>query len=289
MTLSAGSLFAGGAAICGVAGAWAAVAAIDHGLGQVLAAMGPDGPAARVLAPLRAGREASRAEHRRLVIVAAGTLLAAGWLLAGPLAGVVLAAGAPALGTRALAAARRRRRQKLADAAPTVARAIADALAGGHSVRGALGEAARGGMAGPAAAELRTVAAELALGDPTDAALERWRARAEHSAYDSIAAAIMLQSEAGGDLAQLLRGLATALEEHVRAEADARTLTAQARFTALIVAVLPLLAACLAELGRPGYLASLLASPLSSILVATSLALQLLAWIAVRRIASLRT
>jgi tight adherence protein B len=143
-------------------------------------------------------------------------------------------------------------------------------------------------VGGPAAAELRTVAAELALGDRTDEALERWRARAGHAAYDALAAAIMLQRESGGDLAGLLRGLAAALEEHVRAEADARTLTAQARFTALIVALLPLAAGCLAELASPGYVASLITRPFSAILIATSLSLQLLAWLAVRRIARLR-
>ncbi len=280
--------FAAGAAVSGVAAVWAALGAVDHGLGELLAAVGPDGGAARLLAPLRAGREASHDERRRLMIVGAVALLAAGWLLAGSIAGTGLAATTPALASLVIRSARRRRRGRLADAAPSVARALADALAGGHSIRGALAEVAGGGIAGPAAAELRLMAAELRLGDPTDEVLERWRARAAHPAYDSLAAAIMLQREAGGDLAGLLRALAAALEEQVRAEADARTLTAQARFTALIVAALPLLAACLAELGSPGYLASLIGRPLSAILVLTSLALQLLAWIAVRRIASLR-
>jgi tight adherence protein B len=286
--VSVGVLLAAGAAILGVAALWSALGALDHGLGQLLAAVGPDGRAARLLAPLRTGRAASRAERRRLALLAAVTLLAGGWLLAGPLAGMVLAAAAPALGSRVVAFARRRRRERLAAAAPAVARTIADGLAGGHSVRGALAEAAHGGVPGPAAAELHAVAAELALGDRTDEVLERWRARAGHAAYDSIAAAIMLQREAGGDLAKLLRGLAAALEEQVRAEADARGLTAQARFTALIVAVLPLIGAVLAELASPGYLAGLIAQPFSAILVSTSFALQMLAWIAVRRISRLR-
>lgn len=287
--MSLGALLAAASAVLGVAAVWTALAALDHGLGQLLAAVGPDGRAARLLAPLPAGHEASRDERRRLVVLAASALLAGGWLLAGPVAGLILAAVAPALGSRVVALTRRRRRDRLAAAAPAVARALADGLAGGHSVRGALAAAGHGGIPGPAAAELRTVGAELALGDRTDAVLERWRARAGHSAYDAIAAAIMLQREAGGDLARLLRGLAAALEDQVRAEADARSLTAQARFTALIVAVLPLIGAVLAELASPGYLANLVAQPLSAILVATSCALQMLAWISVRRISRLRT
>ena len=285
--MSQGALFAAGAAVFGVAAVWAALGALDHGLGQLLAAAGPDGRVARLLVPLHAGREASRDEQRRLMVVGAVALLAGGWLLAGPAAGLVLAAAAPLFCARVAAFARRRRRERLASAAPAVARTIADGLAGGHSVRGALAEAAHGGVPGPASDELRTVAAELALGDRTDDVLERWRARAGHAAYDAIAAAIMLQREAGGDLAQLLRSLAAALEDHVRAEADARGLTAQARFTALIVALLPLIGALLAELASPGYLATLVAQPLSAILVGTSFSLQLLAWISVRRISRL--
>jgi tight adherence protein B len=241
-----------------------------------------------VLAPLRAGREVTRDERVRIFVLGAAVLLAGGWLLAGPLVGVALAATAPLGAARVLAAARRRRRERLALAAPTVARALSDALVGGHSVRAAFGEAVGGGVPEPAAVELRAVVTELALGGRTDTAIERWRARARHPAYDAVAAAILLQRDAGGDLARLLRGMAAALEEQVRAEADARGLTAQARFTALLVALLPLGAALLAELGRPGYLASLLAKPLSAMLVATSIALQALAWISVRHVARLR-
>ena len=58
--------------------------------------------------------------------------------------------------------------------------------------------------------------------------------RAPHGApaYDTLVAAILLQRDAGGDLAGLLRGVARSLEESARVAADARTATAQARFTA---------------------------------------------------------
>ena len=276
------ALLAAGAAVCGVGALWSLFGAAEHGVASLLAAA----PLGRVLAPLRLGGDLSGAERRRLVLVGAAGLLGAGWLLGGPLLAVPLAAGAPLAATRLLTAARRRRSERLAAAAPTVARCIADALAGGHSIRGAVCEAAHG-VEGPAQAELRAAGAALALGEPTEDVVERWRARAAHAAYDAIAAAILLQREAGGDLAGLLRGLATALDEQVRAEADARSLTAQARFTALLVAALPLLAALLAELGRPGYLASLLTRPLSALLVGLSLALQLVAGLSVRRISRL--
>lgn len=285
MTLGAGPLLAAAAAVSGLAAAWTAAGALEHGLGQVLAAAGPHGALARRLAPLLTGGERRRAEERRLVLVAGLAGLAGGWLALGPLGGALVVAAVPVAVRRVRAAGRARRRERVAVAAPAVARTLADALGGGHAIRAAIAEAAGAGIGGPAEAELRRAQAQLALGDPTEAVLGRWRARADHPAYDAIAAAILLQRESGGDLARLLRELAAALEEHVRAEADARAMTAQARFTALLVALLPLLAAVLAELAHPGYLMGLIGRPLSAILVGTSLALQVLAWLAVRRIA----
>jgi tight adherence protein B len=244
--------------------------------------------AAGVLAPLRGGA-ATPADRRRLAALAACALLLAGWALSGPLLGVVLAAAGPVAAGQALAAARRRRAGRLAAGAPALARAVADALAGGHSIRGAIVEAQRGGVTGPARSELRAAARALEMGEETELVIERLAARAGHAAYDAIAAAILLQREAGGDLAGLLRRIAGTLEEAARVEADARSLTAQARFTALLVAVLPAGAALLAELGRPGYLASLFSSAITAWLAGFSFVLQAASWVAIRRIARVRT
>lgn len=268
-------------AICGVLAAWNAVAAVEAS--RLSAA------AARLAAPLaRAGsegREPSAPERRRLGLVAAGGLGAAGWLLAGPGLGLVLAVSAP-WAVRALAGARRRRyRDELQRGAAAVARALADALAGGAALRGAVtAAAAGGGIPGPAGRELRVAAGELAVGMPTDAVLDRLRRRAGGGAYDTIVAAALLQRDAGGDLAGLLRGVAESLEDAGRLEGDARAATAQARFTGLLVGALPLAAAVLAELASPGYLAGLASSPISLWLALCAAGLQCLALVAIRRL-----
>lgn len=287
MSVGWAPLLAAGAAVAGAGALWSLLGVLDQGLASVVAAVGPDGPLARVVAPLRGARDPSRRERARLVLMGAGALLLAGWLVAGPVVGLVLAAAAPLAARNALALARRRRRERLAADAPAVARALADALAGGHAIRAALAEAAASAP-GARAPELEAARAALALGEPTDEVLERLRGQAAHPAWDAIAAAVLLQREAGGDLAGLLRGLAAALEEQVRAEADARGLTAQARFTALLVALLPLGAAAIAELGRPGYVGSLLSKPLPGMLLTVAAILQIGGWVAIRRVARLR-
>src|SRR5436853_469438 len=82
---------------------------------------------------------------------------------------------------------RRRWRAELADGAPAVARALADALSGGHSVHGALAEAAaRGGVPGAAGTELARAADALAAGERVERVLATLRARARTPAYDTL-------------------------------------------------------------------------------------------------------
>ncbi len=278
--VSAAAAAAAAAAACGVAAAWNAVAAVQAS--SVAAA------AARVASPLvRAGREGrapSTAERRRLALVASAVVGAGGFILGGPALGALLAAAAP----WAVLAAARARRARYRDAAQrgaaAVARALADALAGGAALRGAAVAAAAGGVPGPAGRELGACAAAITLGAPTDAALEGLRLRAGGGAYDAIVAAALLQRDAGGDLAGLLRGVAASLDEAARLEGDARAATAQARFTGLLVGALPIGAAALAELASPGYLASLAASPVSLWLAACAAGLQVTAIVAIRRL-----
>jgi tight adherence protein B len=98
-------------------------------------------------------------------------------------------------------------------------------------------------------------------------------------------AGILLQRDAGGDLPALLRDLALGLEAAARQDRDAIAATAQARFTARIVLVLPIGAAVIAELAQPGLLAGLFTNPISTWLTCFALMLQVIALAAVRRLA----
>ena len=220
-------------------------------------------------------------------MLGAAALCAGGWLIGG-------------VGARA----RRRVRRAVGggDAGARPPAALADAAgAGGAHGRGRAGRRDRGRArgrrcGGGGGAERHRArrggapraAGAIALGEPTADALERLRARAGGGPFDAIVAALLLQRDAGGPLATLLRGLGDSLAEGVRLADDARAATAQARFTAVLVAVLPLGAAGLAELGHPGYLAGLLGSPLTAWLGGCAVVLQVASFVAVRRIARVR-
>jgi tight adherence protein B len=235
----------------------------------------------------REGRAPGAAERRRLLAAAAACLLLAGWLVGGPLLGAAVACAGPWLAARALRFARERYRRAVDAGAAAIALSLADALGGGHSLRGAIDEAA-GGLTGAPGQELRRVARELALGARTDAALEAMRARARSHGVDTIVAACLLQRRSGGDLARLLRDSARALEDRERLLRDARAATAQARFTGAIVVALPVAGAALAELASPGYLRSLAGSFLTAWLAGLALVMQAVAAVLIRRLGRVR-
>lgn len=256
------------------------------------------GRAPRVAGPLRMavdtfaaagreGRDPGAAERRRLLAAGAFAAFVLSAFVFGVLAGLVAAGLAPSLASRMLRARRERYRRAVEDGAADIAIALADALSGGHSLRGAL-LAAAGSLDGPAGHELARVASQLGLGAPTDVALEEMQRRIASPRIDVIVAGALMQRRAGGDLAKLLRGCARSFEDEARLLGEVKAATAQARFTGLVVVLLPLGAAGLAELGSPGFVGRLLAFPLSAVLLGMAVAMQVGAAFAIRRLARSR-
>jgi tight adherence protein B len=235
----------------------------------------------------REGRDPGAVERRRLLAAGAVAAFLLGATLLGPLPGLALAAGGPALVARLLRARRARYRRAVDAGVAAVAIALADALGGGHSLRGALVEAAAT-VDGAAGHELRRTAVELAAGVPTADALEALRTRGGGGRLDTLVAACLLQHRAGGDLARLLRESARAMEDETRLEHEVRSATAQARFTGLLVVLLPLGGALLAELASPGFVAGLASSLSTAWLVGVALVLQLLAGVLIHRLGRVR-
>lgn len=270
-----------------------ALAAVAGGLGAValheaaLATPGVGRWLADSLEPLRrAGRDGhlpTEAERRRLAALGTAAMLIAGVVVLGPGPAPIAAGAGPATAAWAVSRRRGAYRRAVERGLSEVALAVADALSAGRSTRAALA-ASSASLEGPPAREMERVRAELALGAPTREALEALRRRADSPRVDAFAAALLSQQLAGGDLAVLLRRFAAASADRDRTEADARSATAQARFTGLLVVAMPIAAALLAELLDPGFVGGLLSSPASAALLSIAAALQLAGFVAIKRL-----
>jgi tight adherence protein B len=270
-------------ALAALAGGLLAVAVRD----ALISAPRIGGWLAATVAPLgRAGREGyapSTEEQRRLALLGSVAILGLAVLIAGPGPLAVAAAAGPSAAGWLVTRRRERYRRAVERSVPEMATAIADAISGGRSVRGALAGAAAS-LEGPAAVELSRLAAELELGASTGDALGAMRRRLRSARVDALVTALLSQQGAGGDLAGLMRRLAAAAAERDRVDDEARTATTQARFTGLLVVALPAGAAVFAELLEPGFVSGVLSEPAAAAMLVMAAALQLVGFAAIRRL-----
>ena len=169
-----------------------------------------------------------------------------------------------------------------------MALALADALGGGHSLRGALVEAA-GGVDGAAGHELRRAAGELAAGATTEEALEAMRARVPLARGSTSWSRPVCCSAAPGATSPAFCARAHGRwRTRPACEDEVRSATAQARFTGLIVVLLPLRGGLLAELASPGWFAGLWSSFLTAWPGGLALVLQTAAALLRRRFGRVR-
>ncbi len=223
-------------------------------------------------------------ERARLALLGGILAIGAGWYLGSPTLALVLALSGPLIALFAVRRSRDRYRRAVERALPDVARAIADSLSAGHSPRGALASAATS-LEGPAATEFANLRHALDLGHSTSGAIHSLAERFASQRVDAFATALISQRTAGGDLAALLRRFADGAAERDRVAEDARSATAQARFTGYLVVAMPVGAALFTELISHGFIGSIFGSGPALVLLSLSAALQAAGFLAISKLA----
>ncbi|MDP4603733.1 MAG: type II secretion system F family protein [Solirubrobacteraceae bacterium] len=248
---------------------------------------------AAAIAPAQAagsdGRGAAVSERRRLALIAAAAAGLLGWSTLGLVPALVLACCGPPAALAVIRARQRRWRRSINHDAAPASRAIADSLAAGHSLSVAVANAAsEAAVSNRTRSVLAEVASSIAIGLSPDDALEAMRLRCGDGPWEAIIAAIQLQRRTGGDLSRLLRELAVDLDSIARALREARAASAQSRLTARIVLAMPLLGALIFAAAAPRTLVTIFSSPLPRGLLVLAALLQVMAVVAVRRVARVR-
>ena len=178
-------------------------------------------------------------------------------------------AGVPAV----LALQRRRRRlarmeQQLPDALDLLCRA----LRAGHALPSALRMAADDGAA-PLAAEYRLLVDEVGYGAALPDALRRMALRNPGGDIGCFVVAVLIQRDTGGNLAELLAGIAALVRERQKLRGQIRVASAEARLSAWILGLLPFVLAAALHLAHPGFIGLLWTDPVGRRLLAVVLAL----------------
>ena len=167
-------------------------------------------------------------------------------------------AGAERLGERARPARRWARRDAQL---PDALERLGSAIRGGRALGPAVIEVARG-LPDPLGSELREVSAALSHGAGVTTALAAWAARlGASSEVRLVAAALTLGAEGGGEVARAVDRVASTLRERRELAGEVRALATQARASAVVLAVAPLIFAALVATIEPSAIAFLVATP----------------------------
>lgn len=170
---------------------------------------------------------------------------------------------------------------------PAALEMMARALQVGHALSGALLIAARESRE-PIASELQTVFDEMNFGISLQVALPHLAERIASDSVRYFVVAAMVQSETGGNLADILSSTAALIRERHKLSATVKVLSAEGRLSAWILSVLPFAIAALLSWVNPEFIGKLWTDPLGLKLLTGSLVLAALGVIWMQRLVSVR-
>jgi tight adherence protein B len=151
----------------------------------------------------------------------------------------------------------RKRRQAFEEQLPPTLGLIASSLQAGHTLLKSIDMMVEE-TPPPMSEEFERVLAETRLGLPMIDALDRMADRVGVADFEWIVHAIRIQQQTGGKLADLLFTLADYMREREEVRREVRVLTAEGRFSALVLGTLPFFVALWLQISNPGYLAPML-------------------------------
>jgi tight adherence protein B len=131
----------------------------------------------------------------------------------------------------------------------------------GHPLPTALGLVSRE-MPDPIGSEIGIVVDEVTYGIELEQALRNMAARTGHAELKFLVVAVNIQSKVGGNLAEILGNLSRLIRDRHRMVDKIRALSAEGRFSAALLSVLPLILAAIIHLMNPAFYGEVAADPL---------------------------
>ena len=196
-----------------------------------------------------------------------GALLGVPWLLC-----LLAASITVGLAQAILLAQRQRRARLLEQQLPDALSLIARSMQAGHAFSSALQIAGQESPV-PIGTELRGVFNEIQYGESANEALSHWAERVAGEDVRVFVIAVRIQSETGGNLAELLHQTAAMIREREKLRGVVRVLSAEGRISAVILTLLPFGLGGLLTVINPRFMAQLWSDPLGLRLLTLALVL----------------
>jgi len=164
---------------------------------------------------------------------------------------------------------------------------MANALRSGYGLSQAI-ETVANESAPPSSIEFKRVIREVAIGLPMETALDNLVRRNPSLDLELVVMAIRINRQSGGNLSEVLDQIASTIRDRVRLEGELDAITAQQRFTALVLTALPPGLMALIYVISPDYISQLWQNTCGLAMLGTGGLLMLIGYLIIRRILVLK-
>lgn len=170
---------------------------------------------------------------------------------------------------------------------PQVAVILSNAMKAGMTVTQAI-QLAASRVSWPAKQEFERVSYEIALGFTVEDALRRLTERVDLEEIRTIATTITVLRQSGGNLAQALSIMAGSIVARERVRAEVKTMTSEARFTAIVLLLLPMLVLFTINVSQDGAVTRFLDRPAGMVIMAIFIAVQFGTYFMINKFAEIK-
>ncbi len=139
-------------------------------------------------------------------------------------------------------------------------------------------------MQDPIASEFGRVFSDLNFGMPLKTALHALLVRMPSMSLHSLITAILIQSETGGALAEILENVLNVIRSRFKLQRKIKTLSAEGRLSAWILAMLPFVLAVVISLTSPDYLPMMLGEPIGREIILAAFGMMILGVFWIRKL-----
>ena len=164
---------------------------------------------------------------------------------------------------------------------------MAASLKAGHAFNAALSSVVKEG-AEPTSKELARVSQEIALGMPSEAALEAMAKRMDSTNFGFVVMAVNIQRTVGGSLAEILDMVADTVRQRQQFSRKVKALTAQGRMSAYVLVAMPFLMGLAIFALNPKYMSVLFISSAGKVMIGISLVMMAIGGAIIRKIVSFK-
>jgi tight adherence protein B len=134
----------------------------------------------------------------------------------------------------------------------------------------------------------REVLAEMEVGQSFEEALKKMLERVDTAELRLFVSSVIIQRESGGNLAELLDNLEATIRERFELQRELISATAQARFSGLILSLLPIFVGGIVYLINKPYMMTLFEDPAGKQLLTIAVCMQLLGFFVIYKIVNIK-